>query len=84
MTTSELRLTPEVSDEGKILSCGAHSPALPSRSLMDHWRLDVHCEYRIGTCLIAWMLEIITKKMSKCQVVSVGYVSWFCQKKSRV
>nr|XP_053643308.1 hemicentin-1-like [Cherax quadricarinatus] len=42
VTTSKLRLTPEVDDAGRSLSCLAHSPTLSTQPLLDHWILDVY------------------------------------------
>nr|XP_045591679.1 synaptogenesis protein syg-2-like [Procambarus clarkii] len=42
VTSSELRWTPSAEDAGKVLSCRAHSPALPSAPpLVDEWPLDI-------------------------------------------
>ncbi|KAK4294521.1 hypothetical protein Pmani_032863, partial [Petrolisthes manimaculis] len=42
ITTSEVLLRPEVEDSGKVLSCLAHSPAVPTRPLRDDWLLNVY------------------------------------------
>lgn len=48
VTSSELRWTPSAEDAGKVLSCRAHSPALPSAPpLVDEWPLDIFCEYTL-------------------------------------
>ncbi|XP_071526514.1 nephrin-like isoform X2 [Panulirus ornatus] len=42
VTRSELILKPDVGDAGRILTCQAQSPALPSHPLIDEWKLDVY------------------------------------------
>ncbi|XP_042207122.1 nephrin-like [Homarus americanus] len=48
VTKSELLLTPEVDDGGKVLSCLAESPALTLHPLVDEWLLEV-CYVPVAT-----------------------------------
>lgn len=44
-TTSMLRFTPTVEDNGKYFSCRAHNPLIPGSSKEEGWNLEVFCKF---------------------------------------
>ena len=44
-STSMLRFTPTVEDNGKYFSCRAHNPLIPGSSKEEGWNLEVFCKF---------------------------------------
>lgn len=45
VTTSEMTFVPTTDDNGKLITCRAENPLVPTMTVEAHWILEVVCKY---------------------------------------
>lgn len=66
VSSSMVRLTPNASDDGRLLSCRAENRNLPTAVIEDTWKLSVYCKYAADIALVLYYLRKTFKTLNVC------------------